>query len=322
MQSGPLLEPQADCGVESAEAGRPDEQSDRNDEPPFSLRNEISFFLNKGIPLGLSTVLESGVPPVFNMIVAGHTPQSAALQAALGYGRVFYNCGALSESSNTRSIVRVAVTSQCGCADLAVPLTGMCAGYFGAVVPGCIGAGRKDRIPTYLRRSLVLTSVCLTPFLALQFAASPVLVALSVPPHVAEAVGVYCRLMIVTALVQLLENHMKTIFVSLGYARSATVNSLVTGIGVDMTCTYLFVYRWQLGIRGTALAQIALRTSRLLIWIAFALRYRLTRTILGRSGPTMEKLLSPREVRIFFGLAAPMTMQFLSGWLIFELQMI
>ena len=89
-----LLEPQA----RSAEAcSPPDEPLDRDDEPPFSLRNEISFFLNKGIPLGLSTVLESGVPPVFNMIVAGHTPQSAALQAALGYGRVFYNCGTLSE---------------------------------------------------------------------------------------------------------------------------------------------------------------------------------------------------------------------------------
>lgn len=34
---------------------------------------------------------------------------------------------------------------------------GMC-GYFMNVVPGCVGAGRKERIPHYFRRSMLIVS--------------------------------------------------------------------------------------------------------------------------------------------------------------------
>jgi hypothetical protein len=61
-------------------------------EPPYSVRNEVRFFFAKGVPLGLSSVLEWGVPPWVAMFLAGHVQESAALQSALGYGRVFYNC--------------------------------------------------------------------------------------------------------------------------------------------------------------------------------------------------------------------------------------
>ena len=52
----------------------------------------------------------------FTMIMAGQMPDSENLQAALGYGRVFYN-----------------VT-------IFMVLAGLCS-YFGNVMPGCIGAG-------------------------------------------------------------------------------------------------------------------------------------------------------------------------------------
>ena len=35
--------------------------------------------------------------------------------------------------------------------------------YFATVVPGCLGAGRKDRLPNYFYRSLLLSFVVLTP---------------------------------------------------------------------------------------------------------------------------------------------------------------
>ena len=57
----------------------------------FSFWNEVSFFFRKGIPLGLSSILEWGVPPWVAMIFAGQTEDSVLLQASLGYGRVFYN---------------------------------------------------------------------------------------------------------------------------------------------------------------------------------------------------------------------------------------
>jgi hypothetical protein len=63
--------------------------------------------------------------------------------------------------------------------------------YLQNVIPGCVGAGRADRIPGYLRRSLLLTAGCMLPLLALQFAASPIMAAAGVPPPIAEQVGVY-----------------------------------------------------------------------------------------------------------------------------------
>ena len=98
---------------------------------PYSLSNEVIFFFREGIPVGLSSFLKWGAPPWFAMVMAGHTQQSESLQSALGYGRVFYNCTIL------------------------MLIVGGC-NYFATVIPGCIGAGRKERIPCYLRRSLLL----------------------------------------------------------------------------------------------------------------------------------------------------------------------
>jgi len=110
-----------------------------DDVPPYSFQNEIRFFFGKGIPLCLSSFLEWGAPPWFAMIMAGHTQNSESLQSALGYGRVFFNCTSL------------------------MILIGAC-NYFSTVIPGCIGAGRKDRIPHYLRRSLLLVTMMMSPF--------------------------------------------------------------------------------------------------------------------------------------------------------------
>ena len=98
---------------------------------PYSLRNEVRFFFGQGVPLCASAVLEWGAPPLITMFFAGATPQSAHLQSALGYGRVFFNV----------SLLMVSI--------------GMLQ-YLYAVVPGCIGAGRKDRIPHYFRRAVLL----------------------------------------------------------------------------------------------------------------------------------------------------------------------
>lgn len=268
-----------------------------SNEPPFSVLNDCYYFVTQGIPLGFSSVLELGLPPIFNMLMAGHTPQSSALQAALGFGRTFFNTTVL------------------------MPLNGMINGYLSAVVPGCIGAGRKDRIPMYMGRSLLLTALCMIPTFCLQFFANPILVAVGVPRSVADDVQTYTRLMLVAAVMLLVDSHFKVIFVSLGYARSITVVSLMTGIGVDMAGTYLFVYRWQLGIEGTALAQIALRSTRVLLWIGLLYHFRLSDLVLGRStrrsreaapachradhGYSTEKLLCKKELRVFVSLSVP-----------------
>ena len=45
----------------------------------------------------------------------------------------------------------------------------------------------------------------------------------------------------------LLEIHLEIAFVNLGFARCSTFNSLLTGVGVDCVCAYLFILRWGLG---------------------------------------------------------------------------
>ena len=45
------------------EAEKENDEKKEEKEPPYSIRNEISFFFKRGIPLGLSSLLEWGVPP-------------------------------------------------------------------------------------------------------------------------------------------------------------------------------------------------------------------------------------------------------------------
>lgn len=262
------------------------------DEPPYSPKNELQYFMSKGIPLGIAAFLEWGAPPWLTMFMAGHTEDSASLQAALGYGRVFYNCTVF------------------------MMLFGF-SNYIGSVVPGCIGAGRKDRIPAYFQRGMLLTSVFMLPFLAVQFFASPILEALSVPENIASQVGVYCRLMTITAWFMSLELHMNTVFTTLGYARASAINSFLTGLGVDVVCNYLFLYRWGWGVQGAALAQMAVKISRVLVWIAIMLILGETQTL---SAKPKEPLLSRTELKMFVTLSAPTIVSNFSSWFVFELQ--
>ena len=149
-------------------------KSPHDDEPPYSFGYELRYFFYKGVPLGLSSILEWGVPPLFAMVMAGHAQDSATLQASLGFARVFYN--------TTQIMVIVALSN-----------------YFATVVPGCLGAGRKDRLPNYFYRSLLLSFVVLTPLCILNLFAGELTAALGVAPELAEGVGVYCRLMVVTS---------------------------------------------------------------------------------------------------------------------------
>jgi Na+-driven multidrug efflux pump len=205
---------------------------------PYSLRNEVRFFFGQGVPLCLSALLEWGAPPLITMFFAGATPQSAHLQSALGYGRVFFNVSML------------------------MVLLGMNS-YIWNVLPGCIGAARKDRIPHYFRRAVVLSTLGSLPCFALQFASEPIMLAVGVEPSVAADVGAYTRLMAGGAWLLLLECHVEAVFITSGYARCASFNSLLTGLGVDVLCNYVFLYRWRWGVRGAALAWSAVRPSPL-----------------------------------------------------------
>jgi len=268
-------------------------EDSEDDVPPYSFRNEVRFFFGKGIPLCLSAFLEWGAPPWFAMIMAGHTQNSESLQSALGYGRVFFNCTSL------------------------MILIGGC-NYFTTVIPGCIGAGRKDRIPHYLRRSLLLVTMMMSPFFVLQLFAGPILEKCGVPSHITVEVAVYCRLMIVTALLLILEIHLENIFINLGYARCATFNSFVTGVGIDVICTYFFIYKLGMGMTGAGYAQIVVKASRNIVWFSLMLYYGNFSTIFI---PTRrEVLLNAEELAIFLKMAVPSILGNFSGWLIFELQ--
>lgn len=67
-----------------------EEDSTSADEPPYSLRNEIKYFFGKGLPLGAASLLDWGIPPLMTMFWSGHVRDSADLQSALGYSRVFW----------------------------------------------------------------------------------------------------------------------------------------------------------------------------------------------------------------------------------------
>ena len=74
------------------------------------------------------------------------------------------------------------------------------------------------------------TLSCL-PSCALQFVSAPVLRCVGVEPSIAAAVGTYTRVMAGGALLLLLDIQIEAVFVSCGYARSASLNSLLTGLG-------------------------------------------------------------------------------------------
>jgi hypothetical protein len=104
----------------------------------------------------------------------------------------------------------------------------------------------------------------------------------------------YTCLMILTAVLFVLEQHLEQMFIALGYTRCDACIGLVTGVGVDVGCSYAFVYLQGLGMRGFALAELTVRASRLLCWLALALGFRLWRTLFVPSFRAKRELLFSR----------------------------
>ena len=223
---------------------------------PYSFKYETWFFFSKGIPLLLSAVLEWGLPPWVAMAFAGHTKDSSTFQAALGYARVFYNI--------TMLMTMFSMTN-----------------YFATVLPGAIGAGRHDRVRRYLHRSLLWVSVFMIPIAVIQLFAANIMSTIGVPPEIAAQVGTYSRLMIPVGYMLMVECHLEQIFINLGYEKCAAANSLITGCGVDICCTYLFIYKWEWGMTGVALAQISVKAARILVWLVFICWFNLSKYFYG-----------------------------------------
>ena len=245
----------------------------------------------------MSSVLKWGVPPLANMAFAGHTENSADVQTALGYARVTYNIGVI--------MVMLGAFK-----------------YFQTVIPGCIGADRKDRIPTYLRRSMLLCVCLMLPFWVAQlFAAHIVEGVLGASPHIGGMVATYCRTMILGSLLMLVEIHVECMFVNLGFAKCAAFNALFTGLGVDILCSFTFVYYYDLGTFGAALTQIVVRIIRLLVWAVLMFWFELVPTMITNKSVTGEQIINRGEVQMFCKLGAPQLASNFAGWFVFELQL-
>ena len=118
--------------------------------PGYSFEHEVSYFFMTGVPLGMAAIFKWGIPGVAAMAFAGHTApgESAKLQTSLGYARITYNIGVL------------------------MVLIGMLQYFFNAV-PGALGAGRPDRLPSYLKRSMLFCFCFMVPFWSMQVASNP-----------------------------------------------------------------------------------------------------------------------------------------------------
>merc|ERR1712113_984934 len=106
--------------------------------------------------------------------------------------------------------------------------------------------------------------------------------------------------------------------INLGYARSSTLVSFVTGTGIDIACSYLLIYRWEWGVLGAALTSVAVQVSRVVMWFSITTYYGINRVLFIPSTP--EALISWKEVKVFLSLVLPSLAGSFSGWLIFELQ--
>eukprot|EP00494_Astrolonche_serrata_P024337 UN24595 len=227
------------------------------------------------------------------MFLAGHTENSADLQSAIGYGRVFYNITTL--------------MTMFGCLN-----------YIDTVIPGALGAERKDRVANYFRRSVILCTGVLIPIWILQFFAHPIMENLGVKPHIARDVGLYCRWMCISSFLLMIDACFEICFVNLGYVKSAAFNSFITGTGVDVFMSYLLIYKYQWGIEGVVYTQIIVKTCRNLFWCVLVLVTGEYNVILFTE--TKEKILTWKEFKIFKNLALPAIASSFTGWFIFEIQ--
>merc|ERR1719336_2450925 len=96
---------------------------------PNTFDHNVRYFFKIGVPLSLSALMNYGLPSLAGMIFAGHTEDSSHLQAAVGYGRVWYMCTGI------------------------VPLISMIQ-YVNTMVPTCIGAKREDKLMPFMRKSV------------------------------------------------------------------------------------------------------------------------------------------------------------------------
>lgn len=271
---------------------------------PYSLRNEVLFFLKMGLPLSLSALLSWGLPSIVGMVFAGHTDNSAHLQAAVGYGRVWYNCTTM------------------------VPTVSMLQ-YVNTMLPSCIGAKRQDRIGSYMRRSLVMTILCMLPVYALQFVSGPILQSMGIPADIAAEVQTYNRIMVVTNMCQICAMHMEALVTNLGYAKSTTVVAF-TGGSLNVLFSYVFIYRLGWGMVGNAVGGIFVELSRIVVLSIVIFASDIWRQMSRTDGPdasrtaesVREPLVSREDCKEFFSLVGPQLGTNLAGWVVFEFQML
>lgn len=269
---------------------------------PHSVENEVRFFLKMGIPLSLSALLNWGLPSVVGMVFAGHTDDSAHLQAAVGYGRVWFNV--------TVMVPTISLMQYCW-----------------TMLPSCIGAKRQDRVNGFLCRSVVMTILFMSPMWALQFVSGRILQAASVPADIAAECQTYNIIMIITNMCQICGMHMETLVTNWGYAKSTTVVSFSKG-SLQVLCSYIFIYRLQWGMVGNALGGILVETGGILIYgiviLAFGLWRSRKRTdgVVASQDAENQPFLSCKDVREYFSLTAPSLFTNLGGWMVFEFQML
>lgn len=271
-------------------------------ETPYSLSNDLRYFFRKGIPLGLSAMLNWGLPSLVGMVFAGHAHDSAHLQAAVGYGRVWYNVTAI------------------------VPLVSMIS-YAGTMIPSCIGAKRSDRVLEYLRKSLMLSLLFMIPVYILQLVSGPILVALGIPHDISVEVAHYNRIMIITNLLSICGMHMECLVVNLGYAKVSTVVALCSG-GLQVLSSYTFLYRLEWGMPGNAIGGIMVELGRCVIFLTvifiFGLWKKRPRTdgvvVIPHEEP--EPVLAWKDLQEFLSFCGPQFLSNLAGWVVFEFQML
>jgi len=220
------------------------------------------------------------------MIFAGHVEEdSDELQTALGFGRVFYNC--------TMLMIMFGLLS-----------------YHYSGVPALVGANRRDRLPVYFFRSLIISTICMIPMYLLQFFSGDIMHEFGIERHIADQITTYTSYMTVASWLLMLEAHIENVFINLGYTKSAAFNSFVTGLGVDIVSTYILIFHLNLGTKGAALAQITVKTARILVWIALGVRFNLSKYFFGKWN---EKLFDRDEMKEIFGLAIPRVLTFFTG---------
>jgi len=133
-----------------------------------------------------------------------------------------------------------------------------------------ISSDTKMNIANDLRQGLVLGIMSLSPFLLLQFLAETIMRDIfSVEESIAAEGGQYCCLMIITALLLLLDCSIEIVLLTLDHTCFLPIMSILTSIFVYVPLVYVFLYKWNIGVKGFAIASIVHETSRLVLWLIY-----------------------------------------------------